>query len=110
MSSVLSAALIFALVSVGQPARVVVLDPGHGGAKSGTRTTTGVTEASITLEIARVAREVLEKNGVHVIMTRASDEGVALDARVAMANEARAAAFISVHNNSAPVPERRGVE
>jgi N-acetylmuramoyl-L-alanine amidase len=97
-------------LSAGEPSRVIVLDPGHGGSKSGTKTAAGVTEASITLEIARAAREVLEKAGVRVIMTRNDEGGLALASRVAIANEAHAAAFVSVHNNSAPVPERRGVE
>lgn len=99
-----------ALLSIAAPGKLVVLDAGHGGAKSGTKTVAGVTEASITLEIAKVARDLLEKHGVRVLMTRNSDVELALSARVALANEANAAAFISVHNNHAPVPERRGVE
>lgn len=90
--------------------KVVVLDPGHGGGLSGTRTQAGVTEASITLQIARVARDVLEKRGVRVLMTRSSDVELDLDSRVARANEAGASAFVSVHNNSSPVAERKGLE
>jgi N-acetylmuramoyl-L-alanine amidase len=107
---VISVVAAFCLLSIADPSRVIVLDPGHGGAKSGTKTVAGVSEASITLEIARVAREILEKNGVRVIMTRTQDTELALGSRVAIANDAHAAAFVSVHNNSAPVPERRGVE
>ncbi len=97
-------------LAIAAPAKLVVLDAGHGGAKSGTKTIGGVTEASITLEIAKVARDILEKGGVRVIMTRRDDTTLDLSTRVAVANEANAAAFISVHNNHAPVPERRGVE
>lgn len=110
MSAVLGPALVLMFAVAAPPSKVVVIDAGHGGAKSGTKTLAGTSEASITLEIARVARDVLEKNGVRVIMTRTQDVELALESRVSLANEARAAAFISVHNNHAPVPERRGVE
>lgn len=111
MSFVIGSALVLMLAVAAPPSsKVVVIDAGHGGAKSGTKTLAGVSEASITLEIARVAQEVLEKNGVRVVMTRAQDVELPLESRVSIANEARAAVFVSVHNNHAPVPERRGVE
>lgn len=87
-----------------------MLDAGHGGARTGAKTAAGVTEASIVLAITRHAKEVLERQGVRVVMTREEDRNVSLDARVALANASRAAAFVSVHSNHAPVPERRGTE
>jgi N-acetylmuramoyl-L-alanine amidase len=90
--------------------RVVVLDAGHGGRLPGTKTSAGVHESHIVLGIAKVAREALEKQGIRVIMTREEDKDVRLDDRVQIANGARASAFVSIHANSAPVPERLGSE
>jgi N-acetylmuramoyl-L-alanine amidase len=90
--------------------RVVVIDPGHGGGRPGTKTAGGVNESAIVLAIARSARDVLEKEGVRVVMTRDEDKDVDLDERVSLANSAKASAFVSVHANWAPVPERSGAE
>lgn len=90
--------------------KVVVLDPGHGGRVGGTHTPTGVAESAIVLGIARTARDLLEREGVKVVMTRDEDRDLALDDRVAIANGARAAVFVSVHSNYAPLPERCGTE
>jgi N-acetylmuramoyl-L-alanine amidase len=89
---------------------VVVLDPGHGGEQTGTKNADGVFEKEITLKIARAAQDALTEAGVQVVLTRAGDETVSLDTRAALANAKGAAVFVSIHNNSAPVPERRGVE
>lgn len=97
-------------VSRGAEPPIVVLDPGHGGRLTGTKTTTGVTESSIVLAIAKHARDLLEEGGARVVMTRESDLDLDLDARVDVANGAGAGVFVSVHANYAPVPERRGAE
>lgn len=91
--------------------RLVVLDPGHGGKKTGTKNLSGVTEATIVLAIARHARGALEKAGVRVVMTRDDDRHLELDERVALANgTSKVAAFVSVHANWAAAPERHGTE
>ncbi len=89
---------------------LVVLDPGHGGERTGTKNADGVYEKTITLGIAQAAQAALQKANVAVALTRADDTHVELDARVAQANRDRATVFVSIHCNSAPVPERRGVE
>lgn len=91
--------------------RVVVLDPGHGGKKTGAKNLSGVTEANIVLAIARHTRGALEKAGVRVVMTRDDDRHLELDERVALANgTSKVAAFVSIHANWAPAPERHGTE
>lgn len=110
---ILGVALALALFA--EPARaaepkLVVVDPGHGGRKSGTRTGEGVSEASIVLGIAREVRERLAAEGYRVVLTRDEDKDIDLDDRIALANGAKAAVFVSVHCNYAPLPERRGVE
>lgn len=91
-------------------AQTVVLDPGHGGHKPGTKSGAGVYEKTIVLEVAEVARRALEAKGLRVLLTRSGDDHVGLDARIALANREGAAAFVSIHANHAPVPERRGIE
>lgn len=99
-----------ALAKGGNERRIIVLDAGHGGRLLGTRTTGGVPESQIVLGIAKQARDVLEKDGFRVVMTREEDQDIDLDARVALANGSRAAVFVSVHSNYAPVPDRCGTE
>lgn len=89
---------------------VVVLDPGHGGHKSGARTREGALEKDIALQIALVAKAALEERGHRVVLTRDEDRHLGLGERAALARRHEAAVYVSVHANSAPVPERRGVE
>jgi N-acetylmuramoyl-L-alanine amidase len=78
----------------------VVLDPGHGGEDSGASGRWG-TEKSYALDVALIARDNLLRAGFKVEMTRAGDQTVALEDRVAFANRFPNAVFISVHFNSA---------
>ncbi len=96
-----------------QPAFVVVLDPGHGGEKDGAITVDGKREKDLVLEIARLLRKRLERQGARVVLTRSGDESVELARRAAMANAEKADLFISIHLNSAPGTSgtrARGVE
>jgi len=82
----------------GAKKRIVVLDPGHGGVDPGTRGISGTYEKHITLAAARAMKERLEKSGrFHVVVTRNRDIFVPLRERVAIAREAGAALFISIH-------------
>jgi len=83
------------------PAEIlIVLDPGHGGPSTGAIGPTGVTEKEVNLKQARLMREVLERAGFRVLMTRDSDVDVDLYERVRIAYRAKADAFISVHHNA----------
>lgn len=79
--------------------RRIVLDPGHGGANSGTRTPGGLEEKFLTLDIARRVRETLESASYEVLMTREDDEGLTLEERAGFANRQRADIFVSIHVN-----------
>jgi len=104
----------------------VVLDAGHGGGDSGAVGPTGFMEKTANLDIALRARDMLVNSGYHVIMTRTTDispnspaqdltgDGQInvsddLQARVNIANNAKAKVFVSIHNNSAG-PVARGTE
>ncbi len=90
--------------------RRVVIDPGHGGSDPGAIGPTGLTEASVTLDVARRAAERLSVSyGVQVILTRDDDTYVDLESRAAHANDSGADLFVSVHCNSAPNHEAHGV-
>ncbi len=90
--------------------RRVVLDPGHGGSDPGAIGPTGLTEASVTLDVARRAAERLAVNhGIQVVLTRDADTYVDLEARAAYANDAGVDLFVSVHCNAAPNRDAHGV-
>ena len=77
----------------------VVLDAGHGGKDSGSLGPYE-NEKVYTLRVARLAREILQKKGYRVVMTRDSDISVSLENRVRIANKYPDAIFISIHFNS----------
>jgi len=77
--------------------RVVVLDPGHGGLDTGTKSAT-LMEKDLTLAIARKLRGALQSRlGVTVLLTRDSDVLMDNEARSAVANNNQANLFISLH-------------
>nr|WP_228014430.1 N-acetylmuramoyl-L-alanine amidase [Fortiea sp. LEGE XX443] len=79
---------------------VVVVDPGHGGKDPGAIGIGGVREKDIILPISRRVTEILQQNGVQVIMTRNSDYFVSLPGRVQLAERANADVFVSIHANA----------
>jgi N-acetylmuramoyl-L-alanine amidase len=85
---------------------VVCLDPGHGGTDTGALEN-GVAEKDVNLDISMRAKLVLESMGYRVVMTRESDVPVSLATRCGIANNARAALLVSVHNNAKP-PDTQG--
>lgn len=89
--------------------RTVVIDPGHGGQDTGVIGSGGAAEKDITLAAARRLRATLEgRLGVRVILTREEDRSVALDDRVATANNNKADLFLSLHVNGSFRPATRG--
>lgn len=90
--------------------RRIVLDPGHGGANSGTRTPGGLEEKFLTLDIARRVRETLEDASYEVLMTRDDDESLTLEERAAFANQHRADIFVSIHVNWFEGVRESGIE
>jgi N-acetylmuramoyl-L-alanine amidase len=89
---------------------LVVIDAGHGGHDVGALSVLDQKrEKDVTLAIARAIQRELEASGrVRVMLTRTDDRFLPLPQRVAIAQRAKANLFISVHADSAPVPEARG--
>jgi N-acetylmuramoyl-L-alanine amidase len=90
----------------------IVIDPGHGGHDTGTIGPHGLMEKDLCLDVAlRLGRLIEEKlPGAEVIYTRKDDTFIPLEQRTAMANEAKADLFISIHANSSRDHDARGVE
>jgi N-acetylmuramoyl-L-alanine amidase len=76
----------------------ICLDPGGGGPKAGG----GIEDwpAAANLAVARRLARILEREGQRVLLTRTEDEAVSLARRVALANNAGAKLFVSIHCNS----------
>ncbi|HEX7615651.1 MAG TPA: N-acetylmuramoyl-L-alanine amidase [Thermoanaerobaculia bacterium] len=91
-------------------AKIVVLDPGHGGVEEGAKGPGGLLEKDATLALAKSVQEVLARRGYRVVMTRGSDATVGLDDRAAAANAARADVFLSIHCNASRAATAHGTE
>jgi N-acetylmuramoyl-L-alanine amidase len=96
--------------SSGLVAPLVVVDAGHGGHDGGA-VANEMIEKAVALKLAQRVRFHLESQGVRVKMTRDSDVFIPLEKRSETANEANAAAFVSLHlNTSVTAPEVSGIE
>lgn len=89
--------------------RVIVLDPGHGGADRGV-VVPGASEEHLALTLAHLLRADLERRlQVEVVMTRAGDHGVPAERRAEIANSARADLVLSLHFDGAAGTTHRGI-
>ena len=77
---------------------VIVLDPGHGGSDGGARGVGGVLEKNLVFAFCVELKRQLESTKRYtVVMTRNSDQYVELDERMAVARQANASLFVSIH-------------
>jgi N-acetylmuramoyl-L-alanine amidase len=104
--------------------KIIVIDPGHGGADGGAIGDGEVLEKEIALNISVMLRDYLQEAGAFVIMTRETDKDLAaketkklrhrkyedLKARKKIINESDADLFISIHLNSLPSSQWRGAQ
>ena len=93
----------------GLEGKVITIDAGHGGSDPGAIGQGGLKEKQVTLPIAELLKERLEKMGAKVYMTRTTDKDVygphasdkdELQARVNVAEKHDSDLFISLHINS----------
>ncbi len=89
--------------------KVIAIDPGHGGSDPGAIGPSRYQEKMVTLAVAKNVKELLEKAGARVIMTRQDDRDVfgpkatdveELKARSTAANSRKADIFVSIHADS----------
>jgi N-acetylmuramoyl-L-alanine amidase len=78
---------------------LVVIDAGHGGERSGVTASDGTTEKDLNLMIAKKIKDLNTDGNIKIVMTRENDVETPLPERVAIANNAKADAFISIHIN-----------
>ena len=111
-------------VAYGAPQLTVVLDAGHGGEDGGARSAPGVLEKNINLDIALRLRDLLEANGVAVVLTRSTDvllydrdvdyhgrkKALDLAARRKIAEETENCIFVSIHMNAFPQTQYHGLQ
>jgi len=87
--------------------KLVCLDPGHGGTAefdSYRMGPTGEREEWIDLRVALILRDLLEKKGAKVLMTRTEDVQVPLQNRALLAVTNKADVFLSLHHNATADP------
>lgn len=90
----------------------VVLDPGHGGYDPGAVGRGGIEEEDIVLDVGLKVAQLLEQQGVRVVLTRQADSDLDLEPRVQIAENANANIFVSIHANAISMsrPEVNGIE
>lgn len=95
-----------------EPAKpLVVIDAGHGGSDGGA-VANQLIEKNLALDLARRLKRQFEAAGIAVLMTRDGDDFLPLEKRAQIANDNRAAAFVSLHLNTTTEGESdaRGLE
>ncbi len=97
-------------VPVGSDAEFrVIIDPGHGGRDTGSRTKIGQLEKDQTLKIAQQIKAMLAaEEGIDVYLTRSSDRYLTTTERVNSANTLRGHVYLSIHFNWSPFQRSRG--
>ncbi len=90
----------------------IVIDAGHGGHDTGTIGPTGLMEKDLCLDVALRLGRIIQQRlpGADVVYTRSDDTFIPLEERTAIANQAKADLFISIHANSSQDHGARGVE
>jgi N-acetylmuramoyl-L-alanine amidase len=90
----------------------IVIDAGHGGHDTGTIGPHGLMEKDLCLDIALRLGKLIEQRlpGAEVVYTRKDDTFVPLEERTAIANQAKADLFVSIHANSSHDRGARGIE
>jgi N-acetylmuramoyl-L-alanine amidase len=100
--------------SAAATARVVVIDPGHGGVDPGKIGPNGLREKDAALMLGKRLGKLLEERGYEVHLTRTTDTLIALDDRPRLANRWKAtrpaALFVSLHLNSVSSARVQGFE
>jgi len=97
-------------IIVSKEIKKIIIDPGHGGKDPGAISKTGIQEKELNLDISKRLKNILEKEGFEVIMTRNRDVFISLEERTEIASRSMAELFVSVHANSSPSKKLAGME
>ncbi|KPL19355.1 MAG: hypothetical protein AMJ92_03470 [candidate division Zixibacteria bacterium SM23_81] len=86
---------------VGLAGKKIVLDAGHGGEHLGAVGLNGLEEKTPNLKVSKRLKEMLEKDGAKVYMTRERDnQTISLQDRVAFTKKRKPDLFVSLHHNA----------
>lgn len=88
----------------------VVIDAGHGGHDSGTKSRYAGREKDATLNVVMHLRPKVAAAGFRTVMTRSDDTFIPLDTRASISNRQQNVIFVSVHFNDSPRSGIRGTE
>lgn len=105
--------IYLAVLKQEDPPKTIVLDAGHGGSDPGKIGCNEVLEKNINLAITLKCKTLLEKQNIHVILTRSSDEGLYADTdtnkkasdmkkRRLLMEQEEVSLAVSIHQNSYP--------
>ena len=108
-------------MGAGKKTPVVVIDAGHGGKDPGKVGINNALEKDINLQITLRLKNLLEQNGVAVVLTREEDKDLAseqegsrknedLRARAALVSETSPVVTVSIHQNSFPEEDVDGAQ
>ncbi|MBN1613378.1 MAG: N-acetylmuramoyl-L-alanine amidase [Deltaproteobacteria bacterium] len=90
-------------------AKIVVIDPGHGGDDPGAVGRRGTYEKTVVLDIARKLRDILNRSGNYqAFLTREGDYYLSFRKRLNIAREYGADLFVSIHADAARNRRARG--
>lgn len=106
------------------PIFTVVIDAGHGGEDGGAVSKSGMAEKDINLAIAQKLQQMLQANGIPVVMTRETDtllydrtvdyrgrkKALDLAARKKIGEETENSIFVSIHLNAYPQSQYKGLQ
>lgn len=109
--------LLFSLLFLTQltQAKVVLIDPGHGGEESGAvghldaKKSRKIFEKDLSLRLAKKIKDELSKS-TSAYLTRSLDRAVSLQERADLADLVKADLFLSIHFNSSPNVKSHGFE
>lgn len=96
--------------------KIILIDPGHGGADPGKVVSEGEKEKEINLKISEYLTEYLEQGGAGVYMTRTDDEALSDSKRADLRERRRLAekeevdAYVSIHQNFYPDESVKGAQ
>lgn len=107
---------IMSVATVPVSDKVIIIDAGHGATDGGAVGISGIPEKELNLNIAIRIKELLEKTGAQVILTRADDEPLAeskredMRLRKSIRDNSEADIFVSIHMNKFPQAQYSGAQ
>ena len=107
--------LFFLFITQMATAKVVLIDPGHGGEESGAvgyldaKRSRKIFEKDLSLRLAKKIKEELSKSTT-AYLTRSLDRAVSLQERADLADLVKADLFLSIHFNSSTNAKSHGFE